>query len=79
MSDYNTATQEMRSTKDLANTVASLISQHTKADREFYITNWIDTLIEVGRVSSVNQATKFIAEIAKTTPQAIAHYYKGKN
>ncbi len=78
MSNYITSdTHQMSNTKKLANKITSLISQQIKSDREFFVTQLIDILIETGNASSVSQASKAIAKMTDLTPQAIAFYYRG--
>lgn len=77
MANYTTATQQMRSTKELTNEIASLISKHIKADRELFITNWIDVLIDSGKASSVRHASMQVAKLTNMNPKSILFYYKG--
>lgn len=78
MPDYNTVTHSMSNTRTFTNEIGSLIADYSRNDRELFITNWVDMLIDMGEAHSITQASKIIAEkVGGVTHQAITRYYKG--
>lgn len=84
MSDYTPTNQGLSDLNKVAHQTKSFIVRSSSHDRRIIFTNWIDMLLEMGRASSISQASKIIAlrlnqgdEKSSLTHQAIASYYKG--